>query len=104
MPLSPNDRTDNATARLAGLLESAMDAIITVDEAQNIILYNRAAETIFGWPAADVLGQPLVKLIPGRFHGSHAGRSAHSRYTVRLHGYLARHRCTGWILPDVTDC
>lgn len=50
-----------------------MDAIITVDEAQNIILYNRAAETIFGWPAADVLGQPLVKLIPGRFHGSHAG-------------------------------
>ena len=73
MPLSPNDRTDNATARLAGLLESAMDAIITVDEAQNIILYNRAAETIFGWPAADVLGQPLVKLIPGRFHGSHAG-------------------------------
>lgn len=49
-----------------------MDAIITVDEAQNIILYNRAAETIFGWPAADVLGQPLTKLIPGRFHGSHA--------------------------------
>ena len=50
-----------------------MDAIITVDEAQNIILYNRAAETIFGWPAADVLGQPLGKLIPGRFHASHAG-------------------------------
>ena len=69
----PSDRTDNAAARLAGLLESAMDAIITVDEAQNIILYNRAAETIFGWPVADVLGQPLVKLIPGRFHGSHAG-------------------------------
>jgi PAS domain S-box-containing protein len=69
----PPDRPDNATARLAGLLESAMDAIITVDEAQNIILYNRAAETIFGWPAADVLGQPLTKLIPGRFHGSHAG-------------------------------
>lgn len=50
-----------------------MDAIITVDAQQNILLYNRAAETIFGWPAADVLGQPLVKLIPQRFHGSHAG-------------------------------
>ncbi len=50
-----------------------MDAIITVDAGQNILLYNRAAETIFGWPAADVLGQPLVKLIPQRFHGSHAG-------------------------------
>lgn len=69
----PSDRTDNATARLAGLLESAMDAIITVDSQQNILLYNRAAETIFGWPAADALGQPLTKLIPGRFHAGHAG-------------------------------
>ncbi len=50
-----------------------MDAIITVDEAQNILLYNRAAETIFGWPAAQVLGQPLAKLIPARFHASHTG-------------------------------
>lgn len=73
MPISSSDRPDNATARLAGLLESAMDAIITVNAAQNILLYNRAAETIFGWPAAEVLGQPLVKLIPQRFHASHGG-------------------------------
>jgi PAS domain S-box-containing protein len=72
VPISSSDRPDNATARLAGLLESAMDAIITVNAAQNILLYNRAAETIFGWPAAEVLGQPLVKLIPQRFHASHA--------------------------------
>jgi PAS domain S-box-containing protein len=73
VPISSSDRPDNATARLAGLLESAMDAIITVNAAQNILLYNRAAETIFGWPAAEVLGQPLVKLIPQRFHASHGG-------------------------------
>jgi PAS domain S-box-containing protein len=74
VPFSPtSNRLDNATARLAGLLESAMDAIITVDSQQNILLYNRAAETIFGWPAADALGQPLTKLIPGRFHAGHAG-------------------------------
>lgn len=38
-------------ARMRGVLESAMDAIITVDEAQRVVLYNKAAETIFGWQA-----------------------------------------------------
>jgi len=47
---------DSAAARLAGLLDSAMDEIISVDEAQRIVLYNRAAEKIFGRPATQVLG------------------------------------------------
>ncbi|MFC5499376.1 PAS domain S-box protein [Caenimonas terrae] len=63
---------DNSAALLAGLLDSAMDAIITTDTEQNIILYNRAAEKIFGWPASEVMGQPITKLIPKRFHRSHA--------------------------------
>lgn len=62
----------DASARLAGLLDSAMDAIITVDEAQRIVLYNHAAERVFGWPAAEILGQPLTRLIPERFRGAHA--------------------------------
>ncbi|MBG9390233.1 PAS domain-containing sensor histidine kinase [Caenimonas aquaedulcis] len=60
------------TARLSGLLDSAMDGIIAIDESQLITLYNPAAEKIFGWPADQVIGQPLTKLIPQRFHGSHA--------------------------------
>lgn len=67
----------NASARLAGLLDSAMDAIITVDESQRIVLYNRAAERIFGWPANDILDQPLTRLLPQRFrdaHGAHLRR------------------------------
>lgn len=62
----------NAAARLAGLLDSAMDAIITVDEGQRIVLYNRAAERIFGWPAAEVRGQPLTQLLPERFREAHS--------------------------------
>lgn len=62
----------NASAAwLAGLLDSAMDAIITVDEAQRIVLYNRAAERIFGWPAADMLGAPLDRLLPERHRQRH---------------------------------
>ncbi len=73
MPNSTQPRIDHANARLSGLLDSAMDAIITVDESQQIVLYNRAAEIIFGWPAGEVLGQHLNKLIPTRFHGAHGG-------------------------------
>jgi PAS domain S-box-containing protein len=82
VPFSPVHVLDNATslhgdagnaaALLAGLLDSAMDAIITVDEKQTIVLYNRAAEKIFGWPRSEMLRQPLEKLIPGRFRPSHA--------------------------------
>ena len=54
----------NAAAWQAGLLDSAMDGIISVDAAQNIVMYNRAAEHIFGWPASQVIGRPL----PGKVH------------------------------------
>lgn len=62
---------EGADARLAGLLDSAMDAIITVDSEQNVILYNKAAEKIFGWPTREMLGQPLTRLIPRRHQGAH---------------------------------
>jgi PAS domain S-box-containing protein len=70
---APDILRDTDAARLAGLLDSAMDGIITVDAGQRIVLYNRAAEKIFGWPAAQVMGQPLDMLIPERFRGGHAG-------------------------------
>src|SRR5690348_5604010 len=66
-------------AWLAGIIESAMDAIIAIDTVQNIQLYNPAAETMFGWTAEEVLGQPLDMLLPARFHASH-------RDLVRLFG------------------
>jgi PAS domain S-box-containing protein len=59
--------------RLAGVIQSAMDAILTVDEEQNILLFNGAAEKMFRCPAAEALGQPLTRFIPQRFHAAHAG-------------------------------
>lgn len=41
---------DDAAAMLAGLLDSAMDGIITVDQTQRIVLYNRAAEKLLAGP------------------------------------------------------
>ena len=63
----------NAQSRVSRVLESAMDAIIAVDEAQNVVLYNAAAEKVFQWPRAEIVGQPLARLLPERFRGAHAG-------------------------------
>lgn len=57
--------------RLQGIVDSAMDAIISVDGDQRITLFNRAAERIFGYEPLEVLGQPLEMLIPARFHREH---------------------------------
>ena len=50
-----------------------MDAVISVDTAQRIVLFNAAAEKMFRCPAADAIGQPLERFIPQRFRGPHAG-------------------------------
>ncbi|HXZ49424.1 MAG TPA: PAS domain S-box protein [Usitatibacter sp.] len=59
-------------ARLRGILDSAMDAIITVDERQHIVLFNRAAEDVFGCPRDEAIGAPLAWFIPERFREDHA--------------------------------
>jgi PAS domain S-box-containing protein len=57
--------------RMFGIINSAMDAIITVDEQQRVVVFNTTAERTFGWPSADILGQPLDWLLPDRFRDSH---------------------------------
>jgi diguanylate cyclase (GGDEF)-like protein/PAS domain S-box-containing protein len=60
-------------ARLAGILEIAPEGIISVDARQRIVLFNKGAETIFGYTEAEALGQPLDILIPARLHAAHHG-------------------------------
>ena len=63
----------SAQARVGGIVEAAMDAIVSVDEDQRIVLFNQAAERVFRWPRAAVLGQPLDVLIPERYRPAHRG-------------------------------
>lgn len=69
--LAAERRTDENRAKLDSIIDSAMDAIITVDEAQNIVLFNRAAAQLFGVPRERMLGVPLDGLIPARFRDAH---------------------------------
>jgi PAS domain S-box-containing protein len=57
---------------MSGIVESAMDAIITVDESQHVVMFNTAAEAMFGCPQAEAIGAPLAWFIPERFRGTHA--------------------------------
>ena len=60
-------------ARLAGILDSTMDAIITIGEDRRIILFNQAAERMFRCPASEAIGQRLDRFLPQRFHDVHSG-------------------------------
>jgi PAS domain S-box-containing protein len=55
-------------ARLTGMVEAALDGIVTVDANQNIVLFNSAAEEMFGCSRAEALGQPWTRFVPQRFH------------------------------------
>ncbi len=66
------DRRSNVSqARLDAIVDSAMDAIVTVDASQNVVLFNRAAEQIFGVRRDEAIGAPLDRFIPQRFRNAH---------------------------------
>ncbi len=58
--------------RMEHIIESAMDAFVTVDERQRIMLFNPAAERMFGVAAEEAIGAPIERFIPRRFRAGHA--------------------------------
>jgi PAS domain S-box-containing protein len=77
--------------RFSAIIESAMDAIIALDGEQRILLFNAAAEKMFGCTAAEAVGAPIDRFIPERFRVAHrAGirRFGESGATTRAMGRL----------------
>ncbi len=69
--MTDGDRLELDRARFERIVEIAADAIISVDERQTIVLFNRGAEEIFGYARHEVLGRSLEILLPPRFRGAH---------------------------------
>lgn len=68
--------------RMRAIVSTAVDGIITIDEFGTIDSFNAAAERLFGYSAAEIIGQNVRLLMPSPY------REAHD-------GYLARYRATG---------
>jgi PAS domain S-box-containing protein len=69
-------------ARLAAVIDAVADPIITIDEDGTITSFSRAAETVFGYSASEVMGRNLKLLMPEPECGRHDA-------------YLRRYRETG---------
>jgi PAS domain S-box-containing protein len=66
-------KLSESRTRLAGIINSAMDSIITIDSDQRIVMFNGAAEKMFRCTAAEAIGQSLDRFIPERFRAKHKG-------------------------------
>jgi diguanylate cyclase (GGDEF)-like protein/PAS domain S-box-containing protein len=62
-----------STSRFRSVVDAAYDAIITIDQQHNVTLFNRAAEDLFGYTQEEMIGQPLLQLLPERFRAQHDG-------------------------------
>jgi PAS domain S-box-containing protein len=60
--------------QLSSIIDIAENAIICTSETQQIIFFNQGAERVFGWKAAEVIGQDLGMLMPQRFRHTHGER------------------------------
>lgn len=72
----------HADEKFRGLLESAPDAMVIVNDQGRVVLSNSQTEKVFGYSAAELVGQPLEMLIPERLrsprHGQHYFMNSHA--------------------------
>jgi PAS domain S-box-containing protein len=74
-----NQEMESTSARLRSVVDSALDAIVTIDEKGYVIDWNRRAEQMFGWTAKEAVGELLEDLIiPPAYKEAH--RNGLARY------------------------
>lgn len=79
--------------RLAGIIDTALDAIITVDAEQRVVVFNTAAEAMFGVVAAEAVGGTLDRFIAMRYrdaHSAHVTEFARSGRSARVMGAVGQ--------------
>lgn len=67
-------RREGARAdRVKTMIDSVQEAIVALDESRNIVMFNLAAETLFGLAAAEVIDRPMASVRSPGFQGLLAG-------------------------------
>lgn len=100
-----NAALEASRAQAAGIIASAMDAIVTVDQHKSIVVFNAAAENLFRTTEAAMLGHSIDELLPERLRRSASGTVLPwPRTTIRdqenfAHGAIAGLRSDGTEFP-----
>lgn len=91
---------DEARMRLAAIVESSMDAIVSKDMNGIITSWNDAAERLFGYAPAEAIGRPVTILIPPDRLGEEASIISRIRLGERVPTYeTMRLRKDGTLVP-----
>lgn len=83
---------DYADYFLAAIVDVIGDAVVAINDDQQIIVFNRGAEAMFGHAAGQVLGQPLDVLLPPESRGQHAGLLAGFAAEPRVTRHIGERR------------
>jgi len=75
----------DSAARIHAILDTVVDGIITINERGIVETFNPAAEHIFGYAAAEVVGYNINMLMPEPYHNEHDGYLEHYRVTGEAH-------------------
>ena len=96
---------EESQQRYGGIIMSAMDAVITVDHNYTILVFNPAAELMFGCPADEAIGGSLERFIPEKFRHAHDmhirafGRTANANRKMGSVGRVTGLRANGEEFP-----
>ena len=71
--------------KFESLAQSATEAIVIADTEGNVVFWNEGAQNIFGYNEAEIVGQPLERLMPDRYRGSHRRGLERMRSTGEAH-------------------
>ena len=75
-------QVERSEAHLRSIVDTAVEAIITIDRQGHVETFNRAAEAMFGWKRDEVVGRNVSMLMPSPYREEHDG-------------YLARYQSGG---------
>lgn len=87
--------------RLAEIVENSDDAIISQDLNGTVTSWNRAAERLYGYEAAEVLGQPIRVIVPDRLQHEEEEVVRHVRNGERVPPFDTQRRHKDGSLVDV---